>query len=56
MCRSEGFSQRFGVVHVDFATRQRTLKQSARSLAALFSSGSPCNVSADCIGQGFPVD
>ena len=56
MRRAEGFSQRFGVVHVDFATRQRTLKQSAKSLAALFSSSSPCNVTANCIGQSFPVD
>jgi beta-glucosidase len=26
---AEGFSKRFGVVHVDFATQQRTLKRSA---------------------------
>jgi beta-glucosidase len=26
----EGFAQRFGLVHVDFATRQRTLKESGR--------------------------
>ena len=27
---SEGFSKRFGIVHVDFATQRRTLKDSAR--------------------------
>ena len=26
---SEGYSKRFGIVHVDFATQKRTLKRSA---------------------------
>ena len=58
MCRAEGFSQRFGVVHVDFDTRLRTLKDSAKYLAALFGSGSSaaCNASTDCIALSFPVD
>lgn len=56
--RSEGFSQRFGVVHVDFNTRKRTLKDSAKYLAALFGGGSSvaCNASTDCTAQSFPVD
>jgi hypothetical protein len=47
------------VVHVDFDTRQRTLKDSAKYLAALFGGGSSavaCNSSADCSVQSFPVD
>jgi beta-glucosidase len=30
---SLGYSKRFGIVHVDFATQQRTLKDSARFYA-----------------------
>jgi beta-glucosidase len=30
---AEGFSRRFGVVHVDFATQKRTPKSSYRYLA-----------------------
>ena len=32
---AEGYTQRFGVVHVDYATQQRTLKVSAKWLQAL---------------------
>ena len=27
---SDGYSKRFGLIHVDFATQKRTLKQAAR--------------------------
>jgi beta-glucosidase len=30
---AKGFSQRFGLIHVDFATQRRTVKDSARFLA-----------------------
>ena len=30
---SQGFSKRFGLVHVDFETQQRTVKQSGRFYA-----------------------
>jgi beta-glucosidase len=36
-----GYDQRFGVVHVDFATQQRTVRDSARYLAEVARSGSP---------------
>ncbi|HEY5727275.1 MAG TPA: family 1 glycosylhydrolase, partial [Acidimicrobiia bacterium] len=36
-----GYSQRFGVVHVDFVTQQRTVRDSARYLADVAQSGSP---------------
>jgi beta-glucosidase len=32
---SWGFDRRFGVVHVDFATQQRTIKDSGRWLAGV---------------------
>ncbi|HEX9414827.1 MAG TPA: family 1 glycosylhydrolase, partial [Ktedonobacterales bacterium] len=28
----EGYSKRFGIVHIDFATQQRTMKESGRWL------------------------
>jgi beta-glucosidase len=36
-----GYSQRFGVVHVDFDTQQRTVRDSARYLSQVARSGSP---------------
>jgi len=36
---SHGFSKRFGIVHVDFATQQRTPKASARFYSAVMRSG-----------------
>jgi beta-glucosidase len=36
---AHGFSKRFGLVHVDFATQQRTLKESARYYAAVIAGG-----------------
>ncbi len=36
-----GYGQRFGIVHVDFATQQRTVRDSARYLAHVARSGSP---------------
>jgi beta-glucosidase len=38
---SHGFSKRFGIVHVDFATQQRTPKASARFYSEVARSGSP---------------
>ena len=35
---SAGYSKRFGLIHVDFATQQRTLKDSARFYASVISS------------------
>jgi beta-glucosidase len=35
---SLGFSKRFGIVHVDFATQLRTLKDSARYYASVIAS------------------
>jgi beta-glucosidase len=35
---SLGYSKRFGIVHVDFATQQRTLKDSARFYARVIAS------------------
>jgi beta-glucosidase len=35
---AQGYTQRFGVVHVDYATQQRTPKASARWLQQLISS------------------
>ena len=32
---AEGMSQRFGLVHVDFATQQRTIRDSGRWFAEL---------------------
>ena len=32
---AQGYSQRFGVVHVDYANQTRTPKQSARMLQAM---------------------
>ena len=34
--RTHGYSKRFGLVHVDYATQQRTLKASARLYAEVF--------------------
>jgi beta-glucosidase len=34
---SDGYSQRFGLVHVDFASRKRTLKESGRWYGAVAS-------------------
>jgi beta-glucosidase len=34
---SEGYGERFGIVHVDFATQERTLKDSARWYGGLIS-------------------
>jgi beta-glucosidase len=36
---SLGFSKRFGIIHVDFETQQRTLKDSARYYAKVIASG-----------------
>ena len=35
---SYGYERRFGIVHVDYATQQRTPKQSAKALAAFLRS------------------
>ena len=35
---AHGFSKRFGIVHVDFATQKRTLKASARFYAQVIAS------------------
>ena len=35
---SHGYSQRFGLVHVDYATQQRTIKQSGRYYASVIAS------------------
>jgi len=35
---SLGYSKRFGIIHVDFATQQRTLKDSARYYARVIAS------------------
>ncbi len=34
-----GYSQRFGLIHVDYATQQRTLKASARFYAEVIRGG-----------------
>jgi beta-glucosidase len=36
---SHGFSKRFGIVHVDFATQRRTPKASARYFSDVIRSG-----------------
>ena len=39
MCiRDSGYSQRFGLIHVDYATQQRTFKTSARFYAEVIRS------------------
>ena len=38
---AQGYTQRFGVVHVDYATQQRTPKASARWLQALMDTSAP---------------
>ncbi len=38
---AHGYSKRFGIVHVDFATQQRTIKASGRWYAEAISSGAP---------------
>ena len=35
---SHGYSKRFGLVHVDFATQQRTIKDSGRFYARVIAS------------------
>lgn len=39
---SLGYSKRFGIVHVDFATQQRTFKDSARLYAEIIASNGRC--------------
>jgi len=39
---SHGFSKRFGIVHVNFATQQRTLKDSARFYAEVIAGNGAC--------------
>ena len=39
---SHGFSKRFGIVHVNFATQQRTLKDSARFYAKVIAGNGAC--------------
>ena len=39
---SHGFSKRFGIVHVNFETQQRTPKDSARLYAAIIASNGAC--------------
>jgi len=39
---SHGFSKRFGIVHVNFATQQRTLKDSARFYAQVIAGNGAC--------------
>jgi len=36
---AEGYAQRFGLVHVDFATQERRIRDSGRYLAAVARSG-----------------
>lgn len=38
---AEGYAQRFGLVHVDFATQERRIRDSGRYLAAVARSGNP---------------
>jgi len=38
---AEGFSKRFGLIHVDFETQRRRLKDSARWYRELIAAGSP---------------
>ena len=35
---AHGFAKRFGIVHVDFATQQRTIKDSGRFYASVIAS------------------
>ena len=39
---AEGYQQRFGLVHVDYTTQQRTLKDSAYHYAAIIRTQSAC--------------
>ncbi len=43
---AEGYAQRFGLVHVDHATQERTVKDSARYYAAVIAAGEILDVSA----------
>ena len=54
MRRAEGYSQRFGVVRVNFTSEERIVKDSGRFLAALFSGS--CNDTSSCPSSGYPVD
>jgi beta-glucosidase len=38
---AHGYSKRFGIVHVDYATQHRTLKDSARWYAGVIRRGGP---------------
>jgi beta-glucosidase len=43
---AEGYAKRFGLVHVDFDTQERTLKQSAHSYATVIAQNSAAKVAS----------